>query len=553
MKITRRGMLLISTAFAFSSPFFSGQLLAQPVDDRPVITVAVQQVVNSGSLDPLREQSNVGGRVLPMIYSGLIEVNATGDMSQKPGIAESWKRIDNNTVELKLRKGVKFHNGEELTAEDVAFSFGPERMFGKTQPRRAENDNKTIAVDYGKKLATVNTKTTIEPPPEVVAIARRLWPSVEEVKVIDDYTVHLVNAVPDLTLEGRLTRVGAEIVSKKAYLSAEDWNSWARNPVSAGPFKVKEFKPDQYLILEAHDEYFGGKPNVKEIRYVVVPEVSSRINGLLSGQYDFVTDVPSDQIKTIEANGKFEVVGGPVLNHRIVVFDKNHPVLANPKVRQAMTHAIDREAIVQALWDGRTSVPAGLQWEYYGDMFLKDWTVPEYNPELAKKLLKEAGYNGEPIPYRILNNYYGNQTQTAQVLVEMWRAVGLNIELQMKENWPQVSEKTNRGARDWSNSATFSDPVSSLVNQHGPNGQQQQNGEWANEEFNKLSLLLETSVDPEERKATFRRMLEISEREDPAYTVLYGTAVFYGKRKDIDWKWSPNFMMDFRAENVTFK
>ncbi|WKU19904.1 ABC transporter substrate-binding protein [Advenella alkanexedens] len=555
MKITRRGMLLISTAFAFafSSPFLSGQLLAQPADDRPVITVAVQQVVNSGSLDPLREQSNVGSRVLPMIYSGLIQLDATGDMSQKPGIAESWKRIDNNTVELKLRKGVKFHNGEELTAEDVAFSFGPERMFGKTEPRRAQKDNQTIAVDNGKKQATANTDTTIEPPAEVVAIARRLWPSLKEVKVIDDYTVHLVNAMPDLTLEGRIARSGSEIVSKKAYLASKDWNSWARNPVSAGPFKIKEFKPDQYLVLQAHDDYFGGKPSVKEIRYVVVPEVASRINGLLSGQYDFVTDIPPDQIKTIEANNKFEVVGGPVLNHRITVFDKSHPVLANPKVRQAMSHAIDRDAIVQALWDSRTSVPAGLQWEYYGDMFLKDWSVPQYNPELAKKLLKEAGYNGEPIPYRALNNYYINQTQTAQILVEMWRAVGLNVELQMKENWQQIFEKTNRGVRDWSNSAPYSDPVSSLVNQHGPNGQQQQNGEWSNDEFNQLSLVLETSVDPAERKAAFQRMLEISEREDPAYTVLHSNALFYGKRKDIDWKWAPNFMMDFRAENVKFK
>lgn len=553
MKITRRGMLVISTAFAFSTSFFSSQLLAQPTDERPLITVAVQQVVNSGSLDPLREQSNVGSRVLPMIYAGLIQLDATGDMSQKPGIAESWKRIDNNTVELKLRKGVKFHNGEELTAEDVAFSFGPERMFGQTEARRAEQDNKTITVDNGKKQATVNTQTSIEPPAEVVAIARRLWPSLEEVKVIDDYTVHLVNAVPDLTLEGRIARLGSEIVSKKAYLASKDWNSWARSPVSAGPFKVKEFKSDQYLTLVAHDDYFGGKPNVREIRYVVVPEVASRINGLLSGQYDFVTDIPPDQIKTIEANSKFEVVGGPVLNHRITVFDKHHPVLANPKIRQALNHAIDREAIVQALWDGRTSVPAGLQWEYYDNMFLKDWTVPEYNPELAKKLVKEAGYKGEPIPYRVLNNYYINQVQTAQILVEMWRAVGLNVELQMKENWQQIFEKGNRGIRDWSNSAPYSDPVSSLVNQHGPNGQQQQNGEWKNEEFNKLSNVLETSVDAAERKDTFQRMLEISEREDPAYTVLHRTALFYGKRKDIDWKWAPNFMMDFRAENVQFK
>jgi ABC-type transport system substrate-binding protein len=67
----------------------------------------------------------------------------------------------------------------------------------------------------------------------------------------------------------------------------------------------------------------------------------------------------------------------------------------NAKIRQAMTHAIDRETIVETLWDGRTTVPAGLQWSYYGDMFLSDWTVPEYDMELAKKLVQESGYNGE--------------------------------------------------------------------------------------------------------------------------------------------------------------
>lgn len=553
MNATRRGILALSSALIISPLSIGSTALAQEADKRRVITVAVQQIVNSGSLDPLREQSNVGSRLLPMIYSSLIELDAQGDLSQKPGVAESWKRIDDRTIEIKLRKGVRFHNGQELTAEDVAFSFGPERMFADTQARRPDQDDKTIAVDNGKKQMTTAGSTMAAPPPEVTAIARRLWPSLEAVKVVDAHTVHFVNAVADLTLEGRIARLGSEIISKQAYLASKNWNEWAQAPVSAGPFKVKSFKQDQSLTLAAHDDYFGGKPNVREIRYVVVPEVSSRINGLLSGQYDFITDIPPDQIKTVEANPKFEVVGGPVLNHRITVFDTSHPILANLKIRQALTHAIDRDVIVQALWDNRTSVPAGLQWEYYGDMYLQDWRAPEFDLELAKRLVKESGYKGEPIPYRVMNNYYTNQVQTAQILVEMWRAAGLNIELQMKENWQQVWDRSSpRGIRDWSNSAPYSDPVSSLVNQHGPNGQQQQNGEWTNAEFNTLSSVLETSVDAAQRRKTFQRMLEISEREDPAYTVLHRTALFYGKRKDIDWKWSPTFTMDFRASNIKF-
>jgi peptide/nickel transport system substrate-binding protein len=543
-------------ALSFASVTMTAQFaLAQPSapDNRPIVRVAVQQISNSGALDPLREQSNVGTRVLPMIYAGLIELDTTGDLKPKAGIAESWKRIDDRTLEFKLRPGVKFHNGDPVTVEDIAFSFGPQRMFGQSKPITDAATAQPAAAAKGAPAAANDPAfaTGPTPPPEVVAVARNIWPSLIGIEIVDEKTVRLVNALPDVTLEGRLARLGSEIISKKAYLAAKDWNTWAQNPVSAGPFKVKELKQDQSLVLVANDDYFGGKPNVREIRYTVVPEVSSRINGLISGQYDFVTDIPPDQFKLIQNNPKFEITGGPVMNHRLVVFDKTNAVLANPKIRQAMTHAIDRKAIVDALWGGRTTIPAGLQWEFYDNMYIKDWEVPKYDVALARKLLKEAGYKGEPIPFRTMNNYYTNQTQTDQIMLEMWKAVGLNVQMQMAENWSQIFEKgPMRGIRGWSNSAPFSDPVSSMVNQHGPRGQQQRMGEWSNDEFNKLSNVLVTSVNPQERRETFARMLVIAEREDPAYTVLHRTAVFYAKRKDFGWKPSQTFLMDFRAENL---
>jgi hypothetical protein len=90
----------------------------------------------------------------------------------------------------------------------------------------------------------------------------------------------------------------------------------------------------------------SGRPPLKRIRFVEVPEVASRINGLLSGEYQLACDIPPDQIASIEKNAAFEVQGGTILNHRLTVFDKNHPQLANPLVRRAFTHAIDRQAIV---------------------------------------------------------------------------------------------------------------------------------------------------------------------------------------------------------------
>ena len=540
----RRRALIAASGLAATS-FGLPRIALGQADRRPAITIAVQQIANSAALEPLREQSNVGQRVFSFIFERLIMQDLLAKLEEVPGLAESWKRIDARTVEFTLRKGVKFHNGDELTADDVVFTFSRDRMFG---PDYDISSNKTLFTSVlirdsaqGKNL-----------PPEVPAVAKRLFPALEKVEAVDKYTVRFVNRTPDVTMEGRIGRLGSDIVSRRAYDEAKSWLDWARAPVSTGPYKVREFVPDQSLTLDSHDDYWGGRPPLKSVRIMVVPEVATRINGLLAGQFDFICDVPPDQIPGIEKNPKFEVLGSTIVNHRLTVFDKNHPRLADPRIRQAFTHAIDRQAIVDALWSGRTRVPAGLQWEFYGPMFVENWTVPAYDLAKAKALLKAANYKGDPIPYRLLNNYYTNQVSTAQVLVEMWRAAGLNVQIEMKENWQQIFDANSpRAVRDWSNSAGFNDPISSIVAQHGPQGQQQQVGEWTNEEMNKLSVALEVETDMQKRKAMFKRMLEICEREDPAYTVLHQNATFTAKRKDIKWKASPSFAMEFRSNNFS--
>lgn len=487
---------------------------------RRTMVVAVPKIANTGLLDPLREQSsNASERYLGLILETPIGRDQQRDLRRVPGLAESWRRVDSRTVELTLRAGVVMHDGRTLSAEDVAWSFGP-RMFGGDTPADAQ------------------------------AVARRHWPALERVEVTGPLTVRVVNRTADLTMEGRLAAGGSEVVSAASHLAA-GWAAAARRPVGTGPYKVAAFRPDVELVLEAHDAYWGGRPPFAAIRVLEVPEASARADGLWSGQYGLATDVNADQIAAIERDGRFAVVGGTVPNHRIVVFDHHHPVLRDPRVRLAMAHAVDGRAIVEALWAGRTVVPAGLQWPFYGPMFVEGWGVPAYDPRRAQALLGDAGYRGAPIPYRIRNNYYPAEVATAQVLVEMWRAVGLNVEIQVCENWSQVLDtRTPRGARDWSNSAVFDDPVSSIVNQHGPNGAQQTNGEWSNAEMNALSPMLEGGEDMAERRRIFARMLAICEREDPAYLVLHQTVSFVAKRRDFRWAASPSFFLDLGPRGV---
>lgn len=510
---------------------------------RPSITIAVQKITNNNTLDVWNEQSNVGERVFfPNLWEGLINRDWMGNQGPVAGLATEWKRIDDKTLELKLRQGVKFHNGDELTAEDVAFSFSKERVFGNTEPV----GGKTI-------FEADNKPTTVKELPAIVpGVARRLWPALTGVEVVDKYTVRFHNATPDVTLEGRLYSFGSQITSRRSWDEAKSYTDWARKPVTTGPYMVGEYKPDVSLTLVAFDEYWGGRPPLQQIRFVEVPEVASRVNGLLSGEYDFACDLPPDQIATVKAAPGLEVQSSTIWNHRVSTFNTQNPILANPLVRRAMTHSIDRQAIVEALWAGQTVVPAGLQFESFktSNMFVEGWAAPEYNPDLAKKLLKEANYKGDAIPYRLLNNYYTNQTANAQIMVEMWKQVGLNVEIQMKENWAQIHDPAGvKGVRDWSASNTINDPITPLVVQFGTNGEAQQKKDWSNEELNKLSVVMETSTDRDLRKKAITRMLEIAEREDPAYQVLHQNAVFTGMKSSLKWKAAPAFAMDFRTGN----
>jgi len=536
-KFTRRAAGLLAASAAL--PRFA---IAQ-ADTRPTITIAVQRIANSNTFDNLREASNVGERTAQMFNERLIEIDWRGDLGQKPGLATSWRRTDERTVEVKLREGVVFHNGDTMTAEDVAARFSPAGMFGDSRPTV---DGKTLPHAFSAIVGQGSKALPNEIPP----VARRLWPGLDRVEIVDRQTVRFVNATPDVTLEGRMAAMGSEIVSRRAYDAAATWLEYARKPIGTGPYAIREFKPDVSLTLDAHDAYWGGRPPVKTLRLVEVPEVSSRINGLLAGEYQFACDIPPDQIAAIARNPNFEVLGGTILNHRMTSFDKFHPQLADPRVRLAMAHSIDRQAIVDALWAGRTRVPRGLQWEFFGDMFIADWNVPEYDPALARKLLKEAGYKGDPIPYRLLNNYYVNQVATSQVLVEMWKHVGVNVAVEMRETFVQLRDRSQpRGVRDWSSGATLNDPVGSIVSNFGPNGAAQQAREYANEEFSKLCVVLETSADRALRKKAFARMLVIAEREDPAYTILHQAATFTAKRRDIKWRALPAYQMDFGPGN----
>lgn len=481
-------------------------------DAGPVINVAEVQL--PGALDPLLGQTNPFYRTLQNVYDTLLTVDYgyDGDGTILPSLAESWTRVDGKTLDLVLRQGVKFHDGSLLTTDDVIFSFGVERR-GPDSP------------GFGT--------------------AQQFLRTIETVEALDDKTIRVTSSTDDPTLELRLTAWGSQIVSKAAFEAAGGFEGFGKAPIGTGPFSVVSASPDT-LSLKAFPDYWNGKPDIEIINYRSAPELSSRIAGLASGDFDLIIDVPTDQFEAVTRDPNLEIVGGPVASIRVIKFDTRNPQLKDVRVRQALAMAIDRQAIIDALWAGLVDLPHGHQLKTFS-LYTPDRPGYTYDPEGAKKLLAEGGYDGTPIPYRIRAAAYGPELATAQVLVAMWNAVGVNVDLQIVENFGQMVAYPGTGMRNGVDPVLVADPLFGLWRSHD-------RGEaeiWSNEEFFQAGETLQTSLDFDVRKAAFNRMMDIYDFEDPPGFILHTMGTFYGKKKSLNWEPTFSVYVDFRGASVT--
>jgi peptide/nickel transport system substrate-binding protein len=234
----------------------------------------------------------------------------------------------------------------------------------------------------------------------------------------------------------------------------------------------------------------------------------------------------------------------------------------SPELRRAMIMAIDRQLIVDSLYLGRTSVPNGFQMSLFGDMWIKDYPGVTYDQAKAREWIKKSGYKGQTIYYRLLSDYYTQEVATAQILAEMWKAVGLNVKLEMKENWSQILKNDDtRHVINLSNTAFYLDPVGMTWRRLGPQYWGRKPDLYMGkepmielpEEFDKSGKILETSTDLQARRKAVRRMLEICDFEEPTQISLHAMTMFYGKRDEIDWTAYPAEYMDLTAANLSFR
>lgn len=495
-------------------------------DNRPDIVVAVNELARG--LEPAENTGNVDVRATYSIFDTLLRrdfsVEGGGAAGLKPLLAESWKRLSPTVLEVKLRRGVVFHNGEELTADDVVFTFSPERLTGKG-----------AAIPEG----------------------RQYFGHLEEVRKIDSHTVQFVTRTPDVVLEQRLATYSAWIVSRKHWeqFKTEDpkWMQRALrevrwNPVGTGPLKFRDWKKDQYIAFTANDGYFLGKPAFRTLTFREVPELATRIAGLVSGEFDIIVDVTPDQIPVLARYRDVEVKSVVLENSHVLIFNTHAPSLKDKRLRQALSLAIDRKRLRDALWRGANHTPNGHQLKSFGPMYNPDRKGYAYDPELARKLVKESGYDGRTLGFRLIPNYYLNGLEAAQVLLEMWKAVGVNAKLELVDNFNQVRAKGVE-IYQWSNTYRLPDPAGAINILYGPQSSLQRKFKlWAAPaEFNEAAGVILESADMKERYEAFQRMLDVIEDEMPM-TMLYNALYSYASKKSVDWKPYPLFYMDFRPD-----
>ncbi|WP_299441355.1 ABC transporter substrate-binding protein [uncultured Rhodospira sp.] len=478
--------------------------------------------------DPGKDHSNVGSMQYYNTFDTLIEKNHnTVEPEYLPGLAVSWEMIAPTCMELKLRDDVLFQNGDPMTADDVVFSLN--RLF---HPKF----------------------------PPYITRSKEYFENMDRAEKVDDYTVRIFTKRPDPILE-TLLNVQQAMIVPKAYLMGltghpevdeiSDFEAFGLAPVGTGPYAVAEMVPGEKVVWERFDDFWGEAPDFERIELVRVPELSARITALKNGEVDIITNVPPDQLAVIDSDPNTKTVGMLTPLFHVVFYNANHPKMTKP-IRQALNLAIDRALLSEALWNGKAHVPNSHTYPQYGELHDPEFTIWDYDPDKARALLEEAGYDGFEIRYDTHPTYYTNGLLAAQAIQEMWAEVGVTMKLNVDERWTGSDE--DMMARNWSNPMYFPDPAGSYGTMWSPTGARIVAGTWSpNEEYKEMWNRFRYSLDPAERLDAYKDIQEYAAEEAP-FIVIYQPYESYGLRKDVTWEPLPGhipYVLDFRHGNVS--
>lgn len=442
-------------------------------------------------LDPQHMNDNTSEQVIKMIHNGLLKFNEKSEIVND--LAEGYE-VSEDGLEwtFTLKQGVKFHDGTDFNADVVKKSF--DRVINK--------DN---------------------------ALNRyQLYEMIAEVQVVDEFTVKFINNKPFGAFPAILAHTSGGILSSKAIDDfGKEIGKTAETTVGTGPYKIVSWKKDQEIVLERFDGYFGEKGVTKTIVYRPIPEDASRVMALETGEVDVIQQVPANELKRLETVKGIEIIKKSSNGQRVFRFDLTTEPYDDPKVRQAVSYAVDRQAIldyvVPGLGELSTSGLAKATWGY------ADLGPIPYDPAKSKKLLAEAGFpNGFKTKITTTSRYIQG-VQLAEVIAEQLKEVGIEAEIDVKEwstivqEWGGLTpEEFNQGIFIMGAGPSTLDADWGLRPNYTTAKTNEQNyGFYSNKEYDEVVMKAMSETDPEKRKALYKRAQEIFYLEDPAGMWLY--------------------------------
>jgi peptide/nickel transport system substrate-binding protein len=328
---------------------------------------------------------NSARALLENVTEPLVDKDAAGN--PKPGLAEWSFSPDGKIVEFRLRRGVLFHNGMPFTAEDVLFSH--ERL---------------------------NTYS---------ALYRGRTKSLLHVEIVDDHRIRFHFSQPAIGF----VRTRILFIFSRGYFGQVGEEGFSNAPVGTGPYRITDFRRFEHCDLDAFDDYWGGSPEVKRIRMAFVQEDMTRVAMLRSGEADLIMATPFPMVPVLERLGfaRRQADMHPTFSVRFQLANKHTP-WADLRVRQAVAHAINSDAIIKGLFGGIPPHYAGFAPGEEGyDPSLKPYS---YDPALSRRLLAEAGYpDGFTLPLLYWSQSYYGIRETTEAVVLYLKAIGIQCEV----------------------------------------------------------------------------------------------------------------------------
>jgi len=452
----------------------------------PPNVLVVGQIAEPKSLDPHAVTAVNDFRILMNIYDGLVQYKS-GTLQVQPALAESWEISDDGLVyTFALRSGVKFHDGSDFNAEAVKFNF--DRMLDESHPY---HNTGPFPLSF-------------------------FFSAIKEVKAVDTLTVQFTLDAPFAPFLSNLAYPTGLIVSPDAVM--KHGNDFGRNPVGSGPFKFAKWESNSHVIVERNEGYWGGAPALEAVVFRPITDANTRVAEMLSGGIDMMVEVPPDNLQEMAKDPSFQIheQAGPHL--WFLILNAKEGPFKDKRVRQAINYAINKEAIVDNILQGTAIVAAGPTPPAFAWAYNNDLTPYSYDPEKAKALIKEAGFENAELTFYVTEGGSGMLDPVAMgtsIQADLAK-VGLKVKIETYE-WNTFLGKVNPGLEGkadmaemaWMTNDPDTLPFLALRTAAWPDKGGFNSGYYSNPEVDDLLEKARTSTDQAERAELYKKMQTI--------------------------------------------